>query len=122
MVTKDELLFRQIFTLKDGARVLLRPLAKDDRQALLDFFLPASLVHEQTVDHPVRQAPRSVADVFREHDPQLPALKLKADRVNKRRFEQGLETDELRTDAVRFIADDDRGSSIAADCVPDHRL
>lgn len=42
MVSKDDLLYRQIFTLKDGARVLLRPLAKDDRQALIDFFQPVT--------------------------------------------------------------------------------
>ena len=40
MVTKDDLIFRQVFTLKDGARVLVRPLTKEDRQALLDLFLP----------------------------------------------------------------------------------
>lgn len=40
MVTKDDLIYRQVFTLKDGARVLVRPLIKEDRQALLDLFLP----------------------------------------------------------------------------------
>ncbi len=43
MVTKDDLIYRQVFTLKDGARVLVRPLTKDDRQALLDLFLPVPL-------------------------------------------------------------------------------
>jgi GNAT superfamily N-acetyltransferase len=42
MVTKDDLIYRQVFTLKDGARILLRPLTIDDRQALLDLFLPVS--------------------------------------------------------------------------------
>jgi L-amino acid N-acyltransferase YncA len=42
MVTKEDLIYRQIFTLKDGARVLVRPLTKDDRQALLDLFLPVT--------------------------------------------------------------------------------
>jgi hypothetical protein len=42
MVTKDDLIYRQVFTLKDGARILLRPLTNDDRQALLDLFLPVS--------------------------------------------------------------------------------
>jgi acetyltransferase len=42
MVTKEDLIYRQIFTLKDGARILLRPLAPDDRQALIDFFQPVS--------------------------------------------------------------------------------
>jgi RimJ/RimL family protein N-acetyltransferase len=40
MVTKEDLLYRQVFTLKDGARVLIRPLIKDDRQALFDLFTP----------------------------------------------------------------------------------
>jgi L-amino acid N-acyltransferase YncA len=38
MQTKDDLLYRQPVTLRDGSRVLLRPLAKDDRQALIDLF------------------------------------------------------------------------------------
>ncbi len=53
MVTKDDLLFRQIFTLKDGARILLRPLTKDDRQALLDFFLPVSMEERRGFRHDV---------------------------------------------------------------------
>ena len=40
MVTKEDLVYRQVYTLKDGTRVLVRPLNKDDRQALLDLFLP----------------------------------------------------------------------------------
>ncbi len=40
MVVKEDLIFRQVLTLRDGARILLRPLVPDDRQALLDFFLP----------------------------------------------------------------------------------
>lgn len=42
MVTKEELVFRQIITLPDGARVLLRPLAPEDRQALIDLYKPIS--------------------------------------------------------------------------------
>ncbi len=41
-MNKDDLIYRQIFTLQDGARVLLRPLIKEDRQAYLDLFLPVS--------------------------------------------------------------------------------
>jgi len=40
MTTKEDLIFRQVVTLRDGARVLLRPLVPEDRQALLDLFLP----------------------------------------------------------------------------------
>lgn len=40
MVTKEDLIYRQVFTLKDGARILLRPLTQEDRQALLDLYAP----------------------------------------------------------------------------------
>lgn len=40
MLTTEDLIYRQVITLRDGARVLLRPLIPDDRQALLDLFLP----------------------------------------------------------------------------------
>lgn len=53
MVSKDELLYRQIFTLKDGARILLRPLTKDDRQALLDFFAPVTIDERRFFRHNV---------------------------------------------------------------------
>ena len=39
MISED-LMYRQVVTLRDGARVLLRPLTADDRQALLDLFIP----------------------------------------------------------------------------------
>jgi RimJ/RimL family protein N-acetyltransferase len=42
MVTKEDLIYRQVFTLKDGARILLRPLTLEDRQALLDLYTPVS--------------------------------------------------------------------------------
>lgn len=40
MITKEDLIFRQVVTLRDGARVLLRPLVPEDKQMLLDLFLP----------------------------------------------------------------------------------
>jgi len=42
MVTKQDLIYRQVFTLRDGARILIRPLTLDDRQALIDLFAPLS--------------------------------------------------------------------------------
>lgn len=42
MVGRDDLMYRQVVTLKDGTRVLFRPLINEDRQALLDLFLPIS--------------------------------------------------------------------------------
>jgi len=53
MVTKEDLIFRQIVTMRDGARVLLRPLVPDDRQALLDFFLPVSVEERRYMRHSV---------------------------------------------------------------------
>jgi RimJ/RimL family protein N-acetyltransferase len=38
MITKPDLIYRQLVTLRDGARVLLRPLTAEDRQALIDLF------------------------------------------------------------------------------------
>jgi RimJ/RimL family protein N-acetyltransferase len=38
MLTKPDLIYRQLVTLRDGARVLLRPLTPGDRQALIDLF------------------------------------------------------------------------------------
>jgi putative acetyltransferase len=54
MVTKDDLIYRQIFTLKDGARILLRPLTRDDRQALIDFFAPVSVDDLRYMRHNVK--------------------------------------------------------------------
>jgi RimJ/RimL family protein N-acetyltransferase len=42
MLERQDLIFRQVVTLRDGARVLLRPLIPDDRQALIDLFAPIS--------------------------------------------------------------------------------
>jgi RimJ/RimL family protein N-acetyltransferase len=51
MVTKEDLIFRQVFTLKDGARVLIRPLVPDDRQALLDLFVPVPYEERRFMRH-----------------------------------------------------------------------
>ncbi len=42
MLSKQDLIYRQLVTLRDGARVLLRPLIHEDRQALIDLFTPIS--------------------------------------------------------------------------------
>jgi L-amino acid N-acyltransferase YncA len=42
MITKEELIFRQVVTLRDGARVLIRPLTKDDREGLIGLFTPVT--------------------------------------------------------------------------------
>ncbi len=51
MVTKEDLFFRQVVTLRDGARVLLRPLVPDDRQALVDFFTPVPMEERRYMRH-----------------------------------------------------------------------
>ena len=38
MISKQDLLYRQIITLSDGGRVLLRPLTPEDRQNLIDLY------------------------------------------------------------------------------------
>ena len=53
MVVKEDLIFRQVLTLRDGARVLLRPLVPEDKQALLDFFLPLSAEERRIMRHNV---------------------------------------------------------------------
>ena len=42
MVTKEEIVYRQIITLSDGARILLRPLTREDKQGLIDLFMAIS--------------------------------------------------------------------------------
>lgn len=56
MVTKEDLIFRQVATLRDGARVLLRPLVADDKQALLDLFLPISFEERRYMRHNVNDS------------------------------------------------------------------
>ena len=53
MINKQELIYRQLITLRDGGRVLIRPLAKEDRQALIDLFTPISIEDLRYVRHKV---------------------------------------------------------------------
>lgn len=54
MVTKEDLIYRQVFTLKDGARILIRPLTRDDRQALIDLFSLTSADDLRYMRHSVK--------------------------------------------------------------------
>jgi RimJ/RimL family protein N-acetyltransferase len=56
MTTKEDLFFRQVITLRDGARVLLRPLVSEDKQALLDFFLPVPMEERRYMRHNINNA------------------------------------------------------------------
>jgi hypothetical protein len=53
MITKQELVYRQLVTLPDGGRVLLRPLTLEDRQALIDLFTPTSADDRRYMRHNV---------------------------------------------------------------------
>lgn len=55
MISQD-LLYRQVVTLRDGARILLRPLTKEDRQALLDLFIPVPMEERRFMRHNVNSA------------------------------------------------------------------
>ena len=56
MVIKEDLIYRQVFTLKDGARILLRPLTQEDRQALIDLFQAVSTDDLRYMRHNVKDA------------------------------------------------------------------
>jgi L-amino acid N-acyltransferase YncA len=56
MIMKEELAYRQLVTLPDGARVLFRPLTSDDRQALIDLFALVSPEDLQYMRHNVTDA------------------------------------------------------------------
>lgn len=54
MITeKNDLQYRQVFTLKDGGRVLVRPLALDDRQPLHELFQNTSSEDRRYMRHDV---------------------------------------------------------------------
>ena len=53
MNTKQELVYRQLVTLPDGGRLLLRPLTPEDRQALIDLFAPTSAEDRRYMRHKV---------------------------------------------------------------------
>jgi acetyltransferase len=56
MVTKEDLIYRQVFTLKDGARILLRPLTPEDRQSVIDLYLPITPDDLRYMRHNVKDA------------------------------------------------------------------
>lgn len=53
MATQQELSYRQLVTLRDGTRVLLRPLTADDRQGLIDLFVPVPSEERKYMRHDV---------------------------------------------------------------------
>jgi hypothetical protein len=79
---KEDLTFRQVFTLRDGARVLLRPLVPGDRQALLDFFLPVSMEERRFMRHNISD-PEIISSWAEEvdYDKVFPILAIINDRI-----------------------------------------
>jgi RimJ/RimL family protein N-acetyltransferase len=55
MITKQDLIYRQIVNLSDGGRVLLRPLTRDDRQPLLDLYRPVNSDERRYFRHDASQ-------------------------------------------------------------------
>lgn len=82
MITKQELVYRQLITLHDGARVLLRTLTQDDRQALIDLFASISPEDRRYVRHNVTDpnvVGKWVDDL--DYDKVLPLVALIGDRI-----------------------------------------
>lgn len=82
MVIKEDLIFRQVLTLRDGARVLLRPLVPEDKRALLDFFLPIPMDERRYMRHNVTD-PELVASWAEnvDYDRVFPLIGLIGDRI-----------------------------------------
>ena len=82
MVTKEELLYRQVFTLKDGARILIRPMTKDDLKALQELFLPVTPEERRFMRHDVNN-PEVIASWIEnlDYDKVFPLVALVGDRI-----------------------------------------
>lgn len=82
MVTKEDLIYRQVVTLRDGARVLLRPLTPDDKSALLDFFLPVTYEDRRFMRHNIND-PEIVSNwaLNPEYDKVFPLVAVIGDRI-----------------------------------------
>ena len=81
MISED-LAYRQIVTLRDGVRVLLRPLNIEDRQSLLDLFLPVPMDERRFMRHDVNnpQVVNSFIDELN-YDKVYPLIGLVGDRI-----------------------------------------
>ena len=79
---KEDLIFRQVFTMRDGARVLLRPLVPGDRQALLDFFLPVSMEERRFMRHNISNSEVVAAWAEKvDYDKVFPIIAVISDRI-----------------------------------------
>jgi acetyltransferase len=82
MATKEDLIFRQVVTLKDGARVLLRPLTPEDRKSLMDLFLPVPPEEARYMRHDIND-PEVISKWANEidYDRVFPIVAVVGDRV-----------------------------------------
>ncbi len=82
MVTKEELIFRQVVTLRDGARVLFRPLVPEDRQALLDLFIHVPYEESRFIRHNIND-PETVSNwaLNPEYEKVFPLVAVIGDRI-----------------------------------------
>jgi RimJ/RimL family protein N-acetyltransferase len=82
MVTKESLIYRQVFTLKDGATILLRPLTPDDYQALLELFSDLTPDESRFMRHDVTN-PEVIKDYVENinYDRVLPIIAVSDDRI-----------------------------------------
>jgi len=82
MVTKQELIFRQLITLQDGGRVLLRPLTPDDRQGLIELYAQLTPQDRRYLRHDVTDSEivsRWVDEL--DYNKVLPLIALIGDRI-----------------------------------------
>ncbi len=82
MVTKEDLLYRMVFTLKDGARVLIRPLMKEDKEALIELFTNISYEDRRYMRHNVHD-PAVITEWIDklDYDSIFPMIALVGDRI-----------------------------------------
>lgn len=110
MITKEDLIFRQVVTLRDGARVLLRPLTPEDKQALLDLFLPVPYDERRFMRHNIND-PEVVGNwaLNPEYDKIFPLVAVVGDRiVGNATLHFGLGPSRHRAEMRIFLAKDFR--------------
>lgn len=82
MITKEEKTYRQLVILKDGGRLLLRPLVPEDRQALIDLYAPIAPEELRFLRHDVSK-PEVVGRWLEEldYDKVLPLVAILGERI-----------------------------------------
>jgi RimJ/RimL family protein N-acetyltransferase len=82
MITKESLVYRQVFTLKDGANVLLRPVTPDDYQGLTQLFMSLTPDESRFMRHDVTD-PKVLKNFVEnvDYDHILPIIALVGDRI-----------------------------------------